>query len=183
MVSSFKLNKTDAYETNVGESHKMKDDNIRKEDNTWLKNENVEKDHPKVHENNVTEDRKTEPKNCYRILAILFAFGMIAIVIFLLCNILLESKSQSRVESSSKEYVPRSVNNRYYYGTRGGYYKSGIGGIYFTKGFGAIYLANQAVGSRLGDSGTGGRGRSGSWGGRGRGWECFEENSFVLTKI
>ena len=109
---------------------------------------------------------------------------IIAVVIFLLCNILLKSKSQSRVESSSREYVPHSVNNRYYYGTRGGYYKSGIGGYYFTKGFGAIYLANPAVGIRLRGAGSGGRGKTESWGGRGGdGWGCFEENSFVRTKM
>ena len=158
----------------------MEDSNIRDEDNSLLKKPNDEKDNSRINETQDKKDRGREPTNCYRFGAIVFTVGIVAVVIYLLQDILSEKENQSKNNDIAKGNLHSNIDNRYNYGSRGGGYAAGLGG------FGAVYYANNRIGTRLKGSNSralGGRG-GGGWGGfGGRGGSgCFEESSLVWTK-
>ena len=184
MNSSLESSKSNVYEKEHQVFAKMEDSNIRDEDNSFLKKQNDEKDHSSITESQDKKDKEREPTNCYRFGAIVFTVGIVAVVIYLLQDILSEKENRSKNKFTEKGNLQSNIDNRFNYGSRGGGYAAGLGGHYFARGFGAVYYANNRVGTRLrGSNSLSGRG-GGGWGGFGGrgGFGCFDENSLVWTK-
>ena len=164
----------------------MEDNKIRDEDHSLIKKPNDEKDHSRINETQDKKDSEREPTNCYRLGALVFTVGIVAVVIYLLQDILSEKENQSKNSFADKGISQSNIDNRNYYGSRGGGYAAGLGGHHFARGFGAVYYANNKVGTRLKGSNSRGLGGSGGggWGGFGGrgGFGCFDENSLVWTK-
>ena len=184
MNSSLESSKSNVYEKEHQVFTKMEDSNIRDEDNSFLKKQNDEKDHSSITESQDKKYKEREPTNCYRFGAIVFTVGIVAVVIYLLQDILSEKENRCKNKFTEKGNLQSNIDNRFNYGSRGGGYAAGLGGHYFARGFGAVYYANNRVGTRLrGSNSLSGRG-GGGWGGFGGkgGFGCFDENSLVWTK-